>query len=980
MADAAEAGASRLPAVVTAPRPRESLVRRTLWQIAIRIGIVVALVSALGYWHVKRSVEGQAVEALQRYINERQERESIAFTAINQSLDYLALRLERQLDTTDRDPRFRFGMIFNRTGDGTMRIRESLFQDEDITGFIGKTMSPDEHQQSLLVAATDLLRELGPSYPGRFSNAYVITPDSAVVMFWPGEAWARDAAEWEIFSKITLASSPAEGGVVVVGRDPSPPASGVAWSNVYFDYGANQWMVSALRPVVHAGETVAFVGHDLLLDDLFERVLHGGLPTSENILMTDDGTLIVHPRYMDAIEAHGGLLNVADVDAPDLALLHQTATTTPPGDVRHVAGLDALVAVAQLPGPNWHLLTVIPERLVTMEARTVALLILLGGVCALLVELLILWTTLRHRVGMPLARLATAAREVGAGDFNVKVDTDRPDELGDLARAFAGMTVELDKRRNKLAHRHAQLARLNDQLAEQLESRRQTEAELARHRELNVLLDAIDYGVMFLDADLRIRLANRAYRELWHVPTVFYSQARTLLEDMEASQAAGLYGISDEQWPAYLEARLAEVRAGDFGPVELELTNGTVMQYRVHALPDGGRMLTYFDLTPVMEADALLRKHRAGMEASMDGIALFDADGGYFYVNRAHAAIYGFDSAAEMIGQSWQMLYEPDELQRFETEIIPKLAADGAWQGEAIGRRRNGELFPQELSLALTPDGGIVCVIRDITSRRQREEALALALAHAEEANTAKSRFLANMSHELRTPLNAVIGFARIVKRKTEGTIPPLQTENLGKILSSGEHLLNLINDMLDLARIEAGRLDLVYRPYAPASLADETVRTVEPMTRPGVALRRTGADPSAAAVGDVDKIRQILLNLVGNAAKFTVAGEIVVDVTITADRVAFAVRDTGPGIEPALHDRIFEEFARAGRPPGLSQGSTGLGLAISQRLAELMDGAITLESTVGQGSTFTLVLPAQPTAAGGLPTRPPDRDEDGAP
>ncbi len=270
----------------------------------------------------------------------------------------------------------------------------------------------------------------------------------------------------------------------------------------------------------------------------------------------------------------------------------------------------------------------------------------------------------------------------------------------------------------------------------------------------------------------------------------------------------------------------------------------------------------------------------------------------------------------------------------------------------------DGSEFPQEVSLAVTETGALFCVVRDITERRERELVLDRAVQGAEQANLAKSRFLANMSHELRTPMNAIIGFSRLVLRRGGDQLDTRNRENIEKILTSGEHLLRLINEILDISKIEAGQADIRVGSYRPAKVIEQCTSTIEPMVRHGVALKSEVDPELPLAQGDVAKIRQILVNLLGNAAKHTRHGAITVRATAEGGNLRVDVIDTGVGIRPEVHDRIFEEFGKADNGPVERGESTGLGLTISRRLARLMGGDVTLASALGRGSTFTLRLP----------------------
>ena len=228
----------------------------------------------------------------------------------------------------------------------------------------------------------------------------------------------------------------------------------------------------------------------------------------------------------------------------------------------------------------------------------------------------------------------------------------------------------------------------------------------------------------------------------------------------------------------------------------------------------------------------------------------------------------------------------------------------------------------------------------------------------AEQANKAKSVFMANMSHELRTPLNAIIGFTRIVRRKSEGVLPEKQIENLDKVLSSSEHLLGLINTVLDIAKIEAGRMDVTPANFEMASLTDQCVNLATPLLKPGVKLTKRTDGGSFTVFSDQDKIKQIVLNLLSNAAKFTHQGSIDLDVTRDETFMRIAVKDSGIGISQEALGKVFEEFQQADTTTTRKYGGTGLGLAISRNLARLLGGDLTAASEPGKGSTFTLSLP----------------------
>ena len=224
------------------------------------------------------------------------------------------------------------------------------------------------------------------------------------------------------------------------------------------------------------------------------------------------------------------------------------------------------------------------------------------------------------------------------------------------------------------------------------------------------------------------------------------------------------------------------------------------------------------------------------------------------------------------------------------------------------------------------------------------------------------------MSHELRTPLNAIIGFTRLVLRKAGPEMAPLQRDNLRKVLVSAEHLLGLINGLLDLSKIEAGRMDVVVERFAIEEVIEEAVSTVEPMLKEGrvrlVTAIERGIPP---LLTDRDKVAQILLNLLSNAVKFTGEGEITVRASADARTLALVVADSGIGIDAAELPHIFEEFRQAGAGPKHGRAGTGLGLAIVKGIVDLLGGTIHVESEVGKGTVFTVAIPLTWPGNGGL-------------
>ncbi|WP_187144357.1 PAS-domain containing protein [Microvirga massiliensis] len=508
-----------------------------------------------------------------------------------------------------------------------------------------------------------------------------------------------------------------------------------------------------------------------------------------------------------------------------------------------------------------------------------------------------------------------------------------------------------------------------------LEAKRATDAAV---RDLNAVLNTIDYGILFLDHELRTRLANRAYREIWKMPASFYDRPRTLGEDMEASRDQSLYSVSPAEWDRYVRDRIEEIKSGSIPPRELFLANGTTVQYQCIALPDGGRMLTYFETTDIKRReheleeanrgkDAALRDLSALLEAIDYGVLFLDADLRIRLTNRAYREIWGI--AAEFYTEPRRLA--DDLWRRWENGLYPLLQQDfEIYIGEREAAIRHAtepmreRLLPNgkviQSRIIPLPDGGRMLSYLDISALKQIEYDLRDATARAEAASRAKSQFLASISHEVRTPLNAVLGYTEMVLDGLYGDVAARAREPLMRVEANGKHLLALINDVLDFSKIEAGELGLAEAPTSIRDIVQAVLAATEGLAESkGLTLVAELPDCLPLVQGDERRLTQVFLNLVGNAVKFTECGSIRIRVAAGASGICVDVQDTGIGIPEDEREQIFESFQQGSNAIPRAESGTGLGLAISKRIIEMHGGSISVTSEVGRGSVFSVTLPA---------------------
>jgi len=369
------------------------------------------------------------------------------------------------------------------------------------------------------------------------------------------------------------------------------------------------------------------------------------------------------------------------------------------------------------------------------------------------------------------------------------------------------------------------------------------------------------------------------------------------------------------------------------------------------------------DVTERKRAEA---KFRGLLEAAPDAIVGVNPQGLIVLANAQAERLFGYPRS-ELIGHRVEMLVpqavrhiHPNHRSGYVRDPHPRPMGAGT---ELAGRRRDGTEFPAEISLSAieTEDGMIVsAAVRDVTERKRIELQLRDKNIELEKAIRAKDTFLASMSHELRTPLNAIIGFTGTLLMQLPGPLNDEQKRQLRTVQNSGKHLLSIINDLLDLAKIESGAVQLNLEDVDCASVVQTVLTSLQPLADDkGLDLAVLAPGEPVVVISDARALGQILINLVNNAIKFTEEGRVLVGVNpVDGDHPArITVTDTGRGISKGDLERIFLAFNRGHDQASGAQEGTGLGLHISQKLAALIKATITVESEPGHGTTFAIVL-----------------------
>ena len=490
---------------------------------------------------------------------------------------------------------------------------------------------------------------------------------------------------------------------------------------------------------------------------------------------------------------------------------------------------------------------------------------------------------------------------------------------------------------------------------------------------LQATLDNMEQALIKVGEDGTIQLANKRFAELLDLPADLLAQPRPVFEDvLDHLVSTGEYATTDLAFQKHVAKRGAPLTLGIY---ERSRPNGTVIEVRTVPAPGGGVIRTYADITARRTAEAARREseelYRVLAETTSDVITRLDLNMKRQYVSPACRTVLGYEPE-EMLGVRPSASIHPDDAPAVRA-LATRLA-----MGEIDGDRtsstyrslhKQGHWVWLEAGMNLVRDAAtgapacLICSLRDVTERQRAARHLETARAAAEQAALAKAEFIANMSHELRTPLTGILGVHDVLRK--DGELTDAQRRLVGLATDSGRSLLAIVNDILDYSKIEAGQLSIETVPFGLPDLIESCRELAADGLRNKLVRIDSSYDlgPFRSFVGDPTRLRQILLNLLTNAVKFTERGRIAVAAVykIKTAILHLEVTDTGIGIPADKQAVLFERFSQADASTSRRYGGTGLGLAICKRLVELMNGRIGVDTEAGRGSRFWIELPMWP-------------------
>ncbi|MBE9525356.1 MAG: response regulator [Proteobacteria bacterium] len=716
------------------------------------------------------------------------------------------------------------------------------------------------------------------------------------------------------------------------------------WTDPYFDKEVGDIVMATYAvPFFYKKEFKGVATIDVQMEILEEKVDQGVNADLDLFIITKKGDYIYHP---DATQIMTNSI-YQDADKSDNKALRELAdkmTTGKQGIVRLQGwekNITQWVAFYPIINTEWSIAVRVAEDValapVKQQAKNIAGILLLS----LLLIIVTVWMVI-GKMTQPLARLTAGVKSVAAGHLDAVVEVNSHDEFGLLAESFTDMASKL--------------------------SQREQDIRQARSKAFSRIVQGLKGHYLYFTHDKQghFSYVSPSVKEiLGYDKKVFLANFDQYIVNNTVNEQAK--EIISMTWKGEQQESFdMEILSKDNGLLHFEVIEVPIKN-------EAGEIVALEGMAhDVTERKREEEKFRVLFESSSQANIVYSQEG-LLDCNHAFLSLFGYQDKDELLGSylySLAQATQPDGETAFDmiNQLMVNANTIGYQQAEIVFEHMDGSIFPTEITLTATSmNEQLVFIgsVQDLTERKLNEQEIINAKEVAENANKAKSEFLSNMSHELRTPLNGVLGYAQILQN--EKNVSSGQMESLDAIKSCGQHLLTLINDVLDLSKIESGKMEFnITAVDLPILIRDVYDVILHKVTAKGLKLKlnlQTGLPRGIKT--DATKLRQVLINLLSNAVKFTSEGTITLEVleiktpdkSSSSSSIKFIVADTGIGIPKEKHQSIFDAFKQA--KDGINAGGTGLGLAISERLIQEMGGnSINLESEYGEGSSFSFSLP----------------------
>jgi PAS domain S-box-containing protein len=711
------------------------------------------------------------------------------------------------------------------------------------------------------------------------------------------------------------------------------------------------------------------------------------------------------PEIADLIENFGTSIGLQPVktEGTVAALGGGSGESTFP-DYRGVSVLSSFRPL-DLQDVNWAIMSEIDEAEAFAPVEKLKDRFILGGSILVAIAVYVAFFFSRSMTAS-LQTLLTRADALARGELDEPIEIESSDEIGKLAQGFESMrrsirkliadlqdeknalegrvserTEELDKAFHKQEEQTQALEQRNAEMLEIQEHLQKSEKEqIANKERVDSILQASPDGICVIDTESTIQMANQSMLQMFG-----YSQDEIMGQDVKMLMMDEIAHEHDHYIERVVWGREPKLIGKGSREVEGRRKDGTTfpMDLSVAMIGSGKEALFVGILRDITERIAMQEKAKeqaafqaALLDAVPNPIFVKDVNQIFTAMNRAYEEAFGIRREDYIGTSTLDADYVPEEVREEWSRSDQKLIDKGGYTREELTARfadnREHDVLSMRRTFELGSDatGGMLGILIDISDSKELEREMEVARELAESANETKSAFLANMSHELRTPMNAIIGYAEMLKEDAEDDENEEIIPDLDHIITAGRHLLQLINDVLDISKIEAGRMELYLEDFDIATMISDAASTVTTLVEKNNNVLDIQVEENLGSMhADLTKVRQIVFNLVSNAAKFTSDGKVGIEASAVEiggqSCIRLAVTDTGIGIPEEKLEHIFEEFSQADNSTTRNYGGTGLGLALVRKFARMMGGDIRVESTTGEGSTFILEVPAKVVETG---------------
>jgi methyl-accepting chemotaxis protein len=709
--------------------------------------------------------------------------------------------------------------------------------------------------------------------------------------------------------------------------------------------------IGIVTPITYPNGTMyGVVGADITLVNLTSYISRFNLGHDGEMILADKNGMILASRNPSLLFG-----NISDI------LQDQTPAFLAADEGVLVLNGSYLIYYTS-PELGWKIGEIVPFSTIEQQINDSIVRILLFVLLALVLLSVITLIALNITVIRPLSNLTEVSRKIAeTGDLDQAINTEGAGEIGSLARSFKAM---VEKIRTDMAERR----KVDDALQE----------SETRYRRI---IETANEGVWIIDGAMNTTFVNQRFADMLgytreemighNVLDYVISLDKPVIDTQFVARRKGIKGS--------YECRL---RQRDGRTIWCMISGSPILD-EANSYQGSFGMVT--DITERKQAEEALREsevfNRSLVENLPDIIAIYDSGGIIRYANPAGLKIMS-STLSKVIGQPILSFIADYQRSDVEKKMQARLSGERLVPYEVDIKTGNGEILTVILNavpISYEKEPVVLVLMTDITERKQAEQKLleahqdlerkvaertrelAQAKEAAESADRLKSAFLATMSHELRTPLNSIIGFSGILLQELAGPLNEEQKKQLGMVSDSSEHLLALINDVLDLSKIEAGQLKIANEPFELRPVIDKVIRSVRPMVEAKHLVLELEVAPDVEKVtADSRRVEQVLLNLLSNSIKFTEQGHIRITCLHQGSEVRISVADTGIGIKREDLEKLFRPFTQVETGLTRQYEGTGLGLSISKRLVTLMGGTIAVESEWGKGSTFSFTVPVE--------------------